>query len=141
MSFSEDKVMGNWNEKKLITYLNAQPENKDNQYKFFKNEFNTMDLYNQFYTCELKSRRCPNNQYETTMIGHNKVVRALNDVEVSYRFYFLFTDGLWCWDFDSSQFSVATGGRCDRGKDEFKDYAYINMEHLNFITDSIVSNR
>lgn len=138
----QDLQMGNWNEKKLIKYLNGLEENKDKQFSFFKNEFNTMDLFNEDSICELKSRRNNYSRYPTTMVGHNKICRALADEsDKIYKFYFLFTDGLWVWDFDKDKFSVALGGRTDRGKDEIKEYAYIPISELVFLTDTIASNR
>ena len=139
MSKSADIIMGNLNEQKLIEYLNSLEENQNDKYKFFKNKFNSMDLFNSQYICELKSRRNCYNQYPTTMVGHNKIVRAVSDPQQKYRFYFLFTDGLYYWDFDANEFSVRLGGRMDRGSAEIKQYAYISIGCLTYATNFIVS--
>ena len=133
---SSDKVFGNANEIKVVDYLNRSEENN---YEFFKNDFDTMDFCQEDEVCELKSRRCYAKQYPDTMIGLNKLIRAMKDEVNTYKFFFLFTDGLYVWDFNRDDFSIRQGGRCDRGRNEIKDYAFIPIDCLEKITNEITS--
>ena len=73
------------------------------------------------------------------MVGLNKISRSLADENRLYKYYFLFTDGLYCWDFHKGEFEVSKGGRRDRGRPEIKDYAYIPIKYLTLVTNTIVS--
>ena len=140
--YKDDKNFGDYNEIKLLDYLNTilYPERKFNM---FKNEHSTMDFINGEIIAELKSRRNKYKQYPDTMCGLNKIKQAEKSQEkgkdVKYKFYFLFTDGLYCWDFNKDQYTTRLGGRKDRGADERKIYAYVNIEHLKLITTDINS--
>ena len=140
--------MGNMNEMKVLNYLNSLEDYKDNPLKFFKNRFNTFDFLNKFEVCELKSRRCNHNEFKDTMIGLNKLARARNNIKqvslsslcgVEYKFYFLFKDGLYVWNYNDDEFTTRFGGRCDRGENEFKNYGYVPIEFLELISSTITS--
>ena len=82
---------------------------------------------------ELKSRNCNYNKYPTTMIGYNKIKKALELNEDIY-FIFNFTDGIYYFKFDKNiQLEIKQGGRFDRGKKELSDYAFIPIEILKEI--------
>ena len=99
---------------------------------FFVFDYVSTDCY-----VELKSRRNKLNTYPDTMVGKNK----LNYAETADRpvyFVFSFIDGLYYWKYNKEdiqnggvRFSI--GGRCDRGREEYKQYAYISTKILQLI--------
>lgn len=79
---------------------------------------------------ELKSRRNAKAKYPTTIVGKNKLDYAKTCGKDVF-FFFQFTDGLYYWKYnDEDNIKIAKGGRCDRGKLEFKEYGYIDIELL-----------
>ena len=61
------------------------------------------------------------------MVGMNKIEFARKSQKKCF-FIFKFHDGLFYWKYSKKreeEFRVAIGGRCDRGRAEYKDYAYI----------------
>lgn len=136
----KDKLLGTYFERFLLKYLNEQPEYKEDRFSLSAYQFSVFDIKNSKITGELKTRRISKDRYPDTMIGYNKILRASYDMtDTKYRFYFIFTDGLYFWDFKEDNYSIRRGGRNDRGKDEFKDYAYIKKEDLILITTEIKS--
>ena len=82
---------------------------------------------------ELKSRNNNYNKYPTTMIGYNKIKKALELNEDVY-FIFNFTDGIYYYKFDrDKELEIKQGGRRDRGRPEIKDYYFIPIEILQKI--------
>ena len=82
---------------------------------------------------ELKSRNNNYSKYPTTMIGYNKIKKALELNEDVY-FIFSFTDGIYYYKFDrDKELEIKQGGRRDRGKNEIKDYYFIPIEILQKI--------
>jgi len=81
---------------------------------------------------ELKSRNCKKDKYPTTMIGYNKVKKALESNKQVY-FCFSFTDGLFYYKVnknDSFLHQPEIGGRTDRGRQELNEYIFIDVNHL-----------
>lgn len=83
---------------------------------------------------ELKSRRNTKDKYADTMVGKNKLDYAEHANRAVY-FCFEFTDGLYYWkfnpdDIENGNVTFKVGGRQDRGRCEFKDYAYIKTSIL-----------
>tara|TARA_R100001086_G_scaffold243116_1_gene171602 strand:- start:895 stop:1314 length:420 start_codon:yes stop_codon:yes gene_type:complete len=136
---SIDKSFGNTNELKVLNYLNSLPEYVNNQFTLNPLRYDTFDFKNETITAELKSRRNAHNDYPTTMIGYNKVEKAENNPDRIYQFYFLFTDGLYLWNRENSNYKINIGGRNDRGSGEWKPYCFIPVDELNLITTSIKS--
>ena len=141
MSFSADKKLGNLGERKVIEYLNLLPENQTDPYHLFHHKYSLYDLRNSKVVAEVKARRNASTTYPTTIIGYNKIkiLEGGLELDTEYHFLFLFTDGLFRWKFQSGQYQVALGGRCDRGKREIKDYCYIKIEDCELLTTSIHS--
>ena len=83
---------------------------------------------------EIKSRRVRMNQYNSTMVGMNKInyARLLYEAGHTIYFVFVFTDGAYYWKFNNNgvDFYTAMGGRGDRGATERKLYAYIPISNL-----------
>ena len=142
-TYKSDKSFGSQNEIKFLNYLNTTLY-PDDKFRMFKNEHSTMDFMNSNIIAELKSRRNKYTQYPDTMCGQNKLEQAEASYKLKknkkYKFFFLFTDGLYCWDFNPDQYTTRLGGRIDRGSNEIKKYSYIPIQYLNFITADITSN-
>jgi hypothetical protein len=84
---------------------------------------------------ELKSRNNNYNKYPTTMIGYNKIKKALELNEDVY-FIFSFTDGIYYYKFDKDKELEIKRNYCsrrDRGRPEIKDYYFIPIEILQKI--------
>ena len=127
-----------------LFYMNSDLEfgaNKENEIhpvleKYFgpleKTQANhPFDFYNEKYYIEVKSRRIPVTKYDTQMVGLNKV-RAGEDLQTrGFTTVFVFNclDGIFCWT-QNHNYDVRIGGRCDRGRSEFKQYAYVHRKDL-----------
>ncbi len=92
-------------------------------------KWSLFDYSNSQCFVELKSRNCKKDTYPTTMVGLNKVKKC-NEL-FDYYFFFKFQDGLFYWKYKPNTFEVRKGGRCDRGRPEFKDYLFIPVSELN----------
>jgi len=124
-----------------ITYIRSCKFGIDNEKKFFPyirkhiadnlqkstDRYDTFDFYNSDTLVELKSRTCRSDRYPTTMVGFNKVERALNEEKKCF-FVFAFTDGLYSWEFDKDD-SSAYEVRSDMPNSS-KPYAYIPIAKL-----------
>jgi len=71
------------------------------------------------------------------MVGKNKLDFAKKAAEGGIKSYFcfLFDDGFYYWEYNAADIAdgrvkYSIGGRCDRGFDEYKTYAYIDKELL-----------
>lgn len=134
----KDLLLGNYFERLLVNYLNTQYP--DDPFELAPYKYSVFDIKNSEITGELKTRRCSHDRYPDTMIGQNKIVRAENDKsDTIYRFFFIFTDGLYCWDFNKNEYTTRKGGRTDRGKNEIKDYCFIKTEYLTLISAEVKS--
>ena len=109
--------------------------------KHFGTKFVKLDRYNAFdfssidkkILIELKSRRVEKNQYPTTMVGYNKIQKAIKKIEEGCNIYFTFAfqDCVCYYKFEEVNKSwIKDGGRWDRGKQEIKPYYYIPTEEL-----------
>jgi hypothetical protein len=82
---------------------------------------------------ELKSRNNEYNKYPTTMIGYNKILKSL-ELKEDVFYLFNFIDGLYYWKFNKNyKINIQRGGRSDRGKAEYSNYAFIPIELLTKI--------
>lgn len=145
--FDKDYAMGKRNEKKLIKYLNKD----ESKYFLVKNQFAYMDFkeYGNFnFMGELKSRNIHKDKHETAIIGKEKIAEAIKSHylqdEKTYRFYYLYTDGLFMYDFDiedihSGKIYLGNWYRNNRGKEEKKKVFYIHRDLLKFVSKDITS--
>lgn len=88
------------------------------------------DNYGIYY--EVKTRNNNYTTHPTTMIGYNKVQFA-NRLGRPVYFIFNFFDGVYFYKYTFDKikdFEIKRGGRCDRGKEEYKIYCYIPIEKL-----------
>jgi hypothetical protein len=100
--FNKDYAFGKLNEKRLINYLNKDHK----KYFLVKNQFAYMDFKeygNLNFLGELKSRNINIDKHDTAIIGKEKIGEAIKSHylqdEKTYRFYYLYTDGLYKYDF------------------------------------------
>jgi len=101
-------------------------------YNYFVFDYVSKECY-----VELKSRRNKLNTYPDTMVGKNKMDYAETADRPVY-FVFSFIDGLYYWKYNKEDITnggvrFSIGGRCDRGRDEYKNYAYISTNILQLI--------
>ena len=101
------------------------------------NNFFVFDYVSRDCYVELKARRNKKNTYPDTMVGKNKMDYAETADRPVY-FVFSFIDGLYYWKYNKEdiingnvRFDI--GGRCDRGRNEYKPYAYIKTDILEEI--------
>lgn len=133
----EDLEWGHFNERKVLTWINDNIFQEDNM-KLYKNEKKQVDMKNKKYIAELKSRTNNYNRYPTTFFGYNKLNYLLNKEgeNRSFKFYFLFTDGLYEWDYNAEQYDIRDFEHRERG---VKDYVYIDIKYLKLVTKEITS--
>jgi hypothetical protein len=65
---------------------------------------------------ELKSRRIKHDQYDTAIIGANKVESAMKNPDNTYWFCYLYQDGLYGIKFDAEKFSKFDKRSYSRGE-------------------------
>ena len=84
---------------------------------------------------EVKERNNIKNKYPTTMIGENKFIKAKDYFDRGYKvlFVFKFIDGIYYYEYCDEELKIDIGGRCDRGKPEYKNYVYIDIKKLKNI--------
>jgi len=94
-------------------------------------KYHPFDYENDDYLIEIKSRRIPHNKYNSLMFNYSKIEKLETyDTDKTAIFVFNCEDGIFCWEYDSSQFTISRGGRCDRGCNEYYTMAYVPIEHL-----------
>ena len=133
----EDLKYGKIREKIVVCFLN-QNIFTDDHLKLYSNEKKQVDFRNSEIIGELKSRTCRHDTYDSTMFGYNKIkyLKELNDDRV-WKFYFLFTDGLYVWTFNKDQYEVRDFNHRERG---VIDQAYVDKKYLEKLTSLITSN-
>ena len=104
MSKAEDLKMGNLNEDKNIKKLE---ETFKTDLKKYGSQYSILDFKNNSSTvyCELKSRRLHFNDYDTTIIGVNKI-QYCNKPDITYYFAFAFYDGLYYIKYEKELFDT-----------------------------------
>jgi hypothetical protein len=125
-----DLALGNEGEEECLPLFRA----KFDKYLSKTGQFNTMDFISPKTYVELKSRNCKYTDYETIMIGKNKVDYCNNSNKrciLAWRF----RDGIYYYEFNKKDIEdggifFAIGGRNDRGRDEIKEVAYVKRELL-----------
>ena len=136
-SIIEDLEWGHFNERKVIEWLNNNLFIKDNM-KLYKNERKQVDFKNTEIIAELKSRTNKYDKYPTTFFGYNKLEYLLNKEgeDRQFKFYFLFTDGLYAWDYKEGEYELRDFEHRERG---CKEYVYVPIENLKLVTEEINS--
>ena len=136
-SIIEDLEWGHFNERKVIEWLNNNLFIKDNM-KLYKNERKQVDFKNTEIIAELKSRTNKYDKYPTTFFGYNKLEYLLNKEgeDRQFKFYFLFTDGLYEWDYKEGEYELRDFEHREKG---CKEYVYVPIENLKLVTEEINS--
>tara|TARA_R100000329_G_scaffold151445_1_gene147605 strand:- start:2445 stop:2939 length:495 start_codon:yes stop_codon:yes gene_type:complete len=119
----------------VMNYLN---EKFNKSYQLNPERYGAYDFFNDKDHCELKTRKCTHNRYNTTIFGATKVDKM--DKEKNNIFYFLFTDGLYRWLYNEKECFTDTNGRVDRGRPEFAQHINIPIEHLELVTEELSSS-
>ena len=143
--FQKDYEMGKINEQRVVKFLNEN--NTEDKYYLETNRFALMDfkMYgNSNYLGELKSRNASHSDYPTALIGRNKIEEAQNDWDSgnrkkTYRFWYLYQDGLFHWDFNPNQYTNGVWHRYRRGKHESNNVCEIEHKFLTLFTSEITS--
>ena len=80
-------------------------------------KYNPFDFENDTYLIEVKSRRIPHNKYESLMFNYSKLEK-LEGYEDKKEAVFVFNceDGIYYWEYDSTQFTIGRGGRREERK-------------------------
>ena len=87
---------------------------------------------------EIKGRHCAHNRYPTTMVGMGKI-KAFQDKGEGWHMWLgiCFSDGLWAVEMTPEVIGRSTesrGGRCDRGRPEYRQYLYVPIEEFTKVT-------
>jgi hypothetical protein len=96
--------------------------------------FHQMDFKdNEVRYYEVKKRNCKSTEYDDSMIGINKINFCDSQKKNSF-FIFEFTDKMLYYEYEpKSRVKKLIGGRCDRGKEELKLYAYLPISEMKEI--------
>ncbi len=139
-SLYEDLEWGKMNEKKFLWFMNKNIY-QDDFLKMYKNEKNEVDFKNKTEISELKSRQNTYKYYPTTFFGYNKLIHIdnlLNEKKRIFKFYFLFTDGLYEWIYNAeSKYTLEDYYHKEKGRTI--KMVHIKIEDLKLITKWITS--
>ncbi len=139
-SLSEDLKQGSFNEKKVMYWLNKNKYQEDRIIPYKRN-FKQVDFKNNSIIGELKSRNCNLYTYPDTIVGLNKINYLKNkpDTETrDFKFYFLFYDGLYVWDYSEDEYEVKPFYHKEKGRNV--DYAFIQVELLKPLSKDITTS-
>ena len=94
-------------------------------------EFDLKDKTNKI-VIEVKKRSLTHDKMSSTIMGYNKLIKAKHYIKRGYSVYFafLFTDGLYYYQYDGRDYPKRQWARTDRGYDELKDYFFISIDDL-----------
>lgn len=113
----------------LEKYFGEPLKKTEDRYSFY-------DFHGENCYIEYKQRRCSVMTYPDTMVGLDKILEAQdNGIQDDFYCAFGFTDGVYIWKFNGDEYSVREGGRCDRGRSEFRQYVFVNTKYLIKICD------
>lgn len=121
--------------------------------KRFNDNYAVIDFYSYRFRVELKSRTISVNQYDTTYIGNNKVIKAfetlkekrLKNPKYKCWFAFAFPEGLYLWEVNEENYEKNGGdsmiefrGTKNRGFEDYKNHLLIKVENLIKIDETPV---
>tara|TARA_R110000824_G_scaffold340249_1_gene526758 strand:+ start:766 stop:1227 length:462 start_codon:yes stop_codon:yes gene_type:complete len=141
--FNKDYKNGKSNEERVVKFLN---DNTYYQYYLEKKKFSLYDfkIFNEPNRLEeLKSRDFFHDDFETAMIGKEKIEKAIKyHKKMKFQFWYLYKDGLFYYDFNIEDIKNANifldfWCRTSRGREEKKLVYYIPKELLTFFSDEI----
>ena len=122
MIFEDDYNKGKMTEDEHFEFLKEyykEPTLKQNK------RYSTFDFNSDNITIELKKRNFDINKYDDLMIGLNKIEKAHKANKDIY-FVMCMNDGIFSYKYNKDDtLNYRSGGRRDRGVNEFKKYCYI----------------
>jgi hypothetical protein len=144
---NNDLINGKIRERIAACHINTHIY-PDDPVKLFENQTEQVDFRNSEIIGEVKSRDFKHFTFEETFFGYNKIKflkeekqrmeDLTNDIDDTvWKFYFLFTDGLWVWSYNEDQFEVRDFDHRERGK---IDQAYVNIKYLEKLTALVTYN-
>jgi hypothetical protein len=132
-TFNSDYIVGRASEEKYLPCL--QNAFNDETLSHTKCKSHIFDYVGNNKYIELKTRSFEHTKYPDTMIGLNKIKYAQANPDKEFYFVFAFTDGLYYYKYNPDDIlNYRKGGRVDRGYKEIKEYAYIPIYLLTFIS-------
>ena len=127
----KDRKLGNKKETKFHNWLKKSNFFPDSSFDKIKgwSEMDFVDDSGTIYI-ELKGRRCNKFDFDTTMIGHNKYIKARKLIMKGYKVYFFFAfRNMTCFYpvpiMLPSAVQIRDGGTYKRGVKEIKKHLYI----------------
>ena len=133
----KDLKNGLKNEKVVLTFLNKTVY-PDDKFKLYRDQFKRVDFRNEDIVGELKSRYNKYKDYEETFFGYNKLEYLYSEKDTRlWKFYFLFTDGLYVWSYRKDEYAVRDFYHKEKGMIK---QVYVNIKYLVKITQTINSN-
>ena len=133
-----DLKKGNKNEKVVLYYLNKGKYTED-RFTLYKDPGNPVDFRNDKIIGELKSRSFLHTKHQETFFGYNKLKFLIkNDDPKEWKFYFLFTDGLFVWEYNKEEYTIKDFWHLE--KQEYIHQVYVDIKYLVKITEEITFN-
>lgn len=131
-----DRAFGLSNEERMINTMSLILKTKLTK---ISDKWSTFDAKNHDSSVfvEIKTRRCKSTDFDTTIVGINKIREARRQYKLGNKVYFVFSfsDDNYYWEYteEPNHYEVRCGGRGDRGSGEWKTYAYIYTDKLRII--------
>lgn len=119
----------------------------------YTDNYAVLDFYSFNFRVELKSRTNSVNEYDTTYIGNNKVIKAfevlkekrIKNPKYKCWFAFAFPEGLYLWEVNEENYEknggdsmIETKGTNRRGWNDYKPHLLIKVENLIKIDETPV---
>ena len=127
LQLEEDYMKGKMTEYEHFIFLKQyynEPTLKQNK------RYSTFDFNSENITIELKKRNFESTKYKDLMIGLNKIEKAQKANKDIY-FVMILDDGIFSYKYNiDDSLNYRSGGRRDRGFNEFKKYAYIPIDYF-----------
>ena len=132
--FINDYNFGIESEKELISKLQTK---FDSNLKLSSSNYSLFDFESNSTYVELKSRRCTKGYYKSTIVGMNKINRAIDiknlNIDIKIYFVFKFIDYICYWEFKEEEMMKLKQSkitRNDRNKVEQAQYLEIPINLL-----------
>ena len=121
------------NENKFLPYLHKYI---DVNLKKTENRYDEIDFESDDCLVELKSRTCSSFHYKDTIIGFNKIKRALKENKKCY-FVFAFPNGIYSWEFNKEDKDIF---HVKSFEDNVKEYAFVPVKKLKCLESFCLIN-
>ena len=132
--FINDYNFGIESEKELLSKLQTK---FDSNLKLSSSNYSLFDFESNSTYVELKSRRCTKGYYKSTIVGMNKINRAIDiknlNIDIKIYFVFKFIDYICYWEFNQEEMMKLKQSkitRNDRNKVEQAQYLEIPINLL-----------